>query len=1126
MPHWACDAAGFMTGPVTTDDTGMVTTPYITAGEYELWVHADGYLHKKIDVTVNDDEDVPVTVSMDTVGAVSGTITRTDGTPAGVMAVNLYREEGGLIGKYTDESSVFEISGLPAGNYVLYMLGADVVTVLDRQTFTLASNSMTYTYNKQLAFADAGGVVTAADGTAQSDVPIYLFKDGELITKTYTNNSGRYRFLVLVSGAYDIVAAHKDLGFMSLTDVSLVVDTDMDDLDFSPDSTGVCEVTVQTAEGDAVEDALVTLSLAAGSDYAGIQMAGHTPSDGTLAFNGLADGEYTVFVQTDGCVPQSVDITVTAGFGDAVVTLQAGRTLKGTVTNAYGDAAAGAAVTVMTIANGTVFPTFTDSSGYYEINDLPADACDVWVSHGYWGSAVKKGISTVSASSQTVDVSVSEGSGIIEGIVTDGDGEPVVGAMVSAMDPAGIRIATFVTDPFGAYRLTGLPSEELVLVVTGNRRSLQTSLVTPSAQSITLINLTVADPVAMAADAEETSGVSISFAGLIPPVNPINGEPTPVPDISDISWWFHSGELLPPQRANKDTYDWRHEFEKYSNPDCPLMGKEEWEDCLKSLDFLNSAFNNWVSTYNAYKGISDADTGLMVTKSTLWGAKAFLSVANMINGLTGVKSGLDYTSLSAENKIVADMVIDILTGALEQIGEYWATGKFEAADYVLNNVIKPIAKGDASFINSSLMYDKAAKLVKGKEHFMNIDAVFDDLTAPFGHIMNVIGVIETFDDLRKLNNELDELTNELMDINDLYLAAQDIYMKALARHHKNMMAYKAATEGDCCTDPPCVDPPDTPPEDRKKITGITSEDPNDKTTVGTGSAGWVAAGAPILYSIYFENVSTATAAAQQVVVTDSLDDNLDLDTLELVGVGFNDVHLSIASDLQSYSKSLVFVDSDTYPVKVAISLDPDTRILTCTIASYDLSTGDLPADPLAGFLPPNDDEGSGEGYVRFMVYPISGLSNGTEIHNQAEIVFDENDPILTSEVVNTLDTDRPSCVVQDLANTVSDTTFTVEWAGEDTDGSGAVRYDVYVSTNGGDFTAWLEDTAETSADFDGEDGSTYAFYCTAQDAAGLEQVYEAVIQARTEVNASSSDDSPGSGGGGGGCFVNALGSLF
>ncbi|MCP5521852.1 MAG: hypothetical protein H7A46_09935 [Verrucomicrobiales bacterium] len=61
----------------------------------------------------------------------------------------------------------------------------------------------------------------------------------------------------------------------------------------------------------------------------------------------------------------------------------------------------------------------------------------------------------------------------------------------------------------------------------------------------------------------------------------------------------------------------------------------------------------------------------------------------------------------------------------------------------------------------------------------------------------------------------------------------------------------------------------------------------------------------------------------------------------------------------------------------------------------------------------------------------------------------------------------------------------VSWSGQDDPGgSGVGAYDVFVSTNDGPFTRWIERTALTSSVFLGEMNNRYAFYTVAIDEAG------------------------------------------
>lgn len=60
--------------------------------------------------------------------------------------------------------------------------------------------------------------------------------------------------------------------------------------------------------------------------------------------------------------------------------------------------------------------------------------------------------------------------------------------------------------------------------------------------------------------------------------------------------------------------------------------------------------------------------------------------------------------------------------------------------------------------------------------------------------------------------------------------------------------------------------------------------------------------------------------------------------------------------------------------------------------------------------------------------------------------------------------------------------FTLSWTG--TDNAAVSRYDIFVSTNGGAFTKWLESTELTSALYLGTAGQSYAFYSIAIDSSG------------------------------------------
>ncbi len=284
-------------------------------------------------------------------------------------------------------------------------------------------------------------------------------------------------------------------------------------------------------------------------------------------------------------------------------------------------------------------------------------------------------------------------------------------------------------------------------------------------------------------------------------------------------------------------------------------------------------------------------------------------------------------------------------------------------------------------------------------------------------------------------------------------------------------------------------------------------DPNDKSgPAGYGEGHFVADGGLLSYQVRFENKPDAGAPAHIVRVTDTLDEDLDLSTLELTEVAFANQVITIPGGRREFHTQYAmtvdneYVSGGNIVVQVDITLDTTTRQLQMTLVGVDPQTGWLPDDILLGILYPNDETHRGEGYISYLIRPKSGLPSGTVIENQARIYFDWNDPIDTPVALNTLDAGSPASQVDPLPAATTNTEFAVSWSGQDEPGgSGIASYDIYVSDNGGPFGLWLGDTAETSAVFIGELDHTYAFYSVAEDNVGHQESAPHVPDATTTV---------------------------
>jgi RHS repeat-associated protein len=285
----------------------------------------------------------------------------------------------------------------------------------------------------------------------------------------------------------------------------------------------------------------------------------------------------------------------------------------------------------------------------------------------------------------------------------------------------------------------------------------------------------------------------------------------------------------------------------------------------------------------------------------------------------------------------------------------------------------------------------------------------------------------------------------------------------------------------------------------------SSVDPNDLIgPTGFGAPQFVAPAQPLAYTIDFENQATATAPAEEVFVTQPLDANLDWSTFALGDFGFGATTVHVPAGLQNYQTSIYTTNPDGSPlqVNVSIGLNLQTGLVTWTLSSIDPKTSLFPENPLAGFLPPNDATGRGDGFVTYTVRPKAGLATGITINEQASIVFDLNAPVATNVFTNTIDGAAPTSSVQSLPATTTTASFLVSWSGQDdAGGSGIASFNVYVSDNGGPFALWQSATAATSAVYSGQNGHTYVFYSVATDNVGLMQPTPAGAQATTTVNA-------------------------
>ncbi len=132
-------------------------------------------------------------------------------------------------------------------------------------------------------------------------------------------------------------------------------------------------------------------------------------------------------------------------------------------------------------------------------------------------------------------------------------------------------------------------------------------------------------------------------------------------------------------------------------------------------------------------------------------------------------------------------------------------------------------------------------------------------------------------------------------------------------------------------------------------------DPND---ILVSPEGYIDAEEELVYTIRFQNVGNASASTVRVI--DQLPRELDVETFQM-GMASHNYRLDIE----------------------------DGNVLIWTFENINLRDS-------------TTNETESHGFIRFKIKPLEDLEDGVEISNDASIFFDNNDPIYTNVVVNTI----------------------------------------------------------------------------------------------------------------------------
>ena len=293
------------------------------------------------------------------------------------------------------------------------------------------------------------------------------------------------------------------------------------------------------------------------------------------------------------------------------------------------------------------------------------------------------------------------------------------------------------------------------------------------------------------------------------------------------------------------------------------------------------------------------------------------------------------------------------------------------------------------------------------------------------------------------------------------------------------------------------DPPQEPPgtEDSNPSADAESdnnqaEDPNEIIgTSGYDALGdtlqWVAATAFLPYTIYFENdPELATASAQKVEIRCPLHPKADISTFTVGAFGFGSHIYTVEGNRSTYQQRLDLIANLGIYVDVVAGIDIVAGEVFWVFQSIDPVSLLPPQGTQEGFLPINDENSSGEGFVTFNIKPrVSACVTGDEITAQASIVFDVNEAIATNVWHNTVDALPPTTHL--VGTEGRDNEIVLQFSGQDDEGGcGIKQYKLYVSDNYGAYSLYGTYPVGTEATYPTEYDHCYRFFCLGEDNVG------------------------------------------
>ncbi|MDO4628945.1 MAG: carboxypeptidase regulatory-like domain-containing protein, partial [Planctomycetia bacterium] len=1047
-----------------TNAQGQYTFANLMAGTYSVQVSGTTYAQT---VTCEESASVTQNIELPYVGVISGMLKTAEGTSAEFAQIWVYQEGKQIVKLFTDENGQFSIYFNEAGSYDVYASGSD--GIYSAQTGVSVESGSEITLQMELG---TKSVSVACENLLNETEAItwviaHLDKDGYAIERIQgESTTASFNIQGLVVGDYKLLAYQGNYYAESTFTISDSEETVNTTLSFEEKST--LSVTVQLPN-DAEVALENTVAFLYDLEYNLVAQM-YADEEGNLKFELLDAGNYTL-VLFNGKYAQSVAVTVDEVTETQTVTLaETSVQFTGTVT--LDGVKVEDACILLTDANGMVVGiAYSDAEGNFTVYALASEVCNLQAWSGNSETCtlenIQKGQSiAISLTSSNVPAYSLQITPAAQPELLPTESVVLLPTSDLILQPVGAEIPWYQNNWLGKYwRQEGFLKEANENFSGHSIQS--TDCCNSCGYMYPVYNRTYRKATDYKMEAES------ALADLKKARDDISSKALDTALstgslIVNIISFFVPGGKIPQAIKLFGTVIDCVQIIKIGIETIPAVFNKETSEAVAGLcELLKSDLRGIVADF-----CEKARKELGTIKSDLQTCSQ--------NGTFLDKDLIEakIKSLQVETKAITDKFADI--------GQ-----KLEKVSQGVTNVFNT-SKQDR-LLENAIDLENLKKVENLKKAAQNATAVVKGIAGCFGilDLMDIVAGVKKLNQLgENYNNAYDYCNDRVFDFK--------YEVEKLDREYPHCTNSSCSChDDDDDDDPPKDDPKDDDDSDEPK-----SEDPNEVTgPVGVDFEGynagtedepflvitsdnWISGEETYDYYVYFENKASASAAAQEVFVDMVMPEGWDWETFELTEVCVGN---QIFDEMNGYADGIWTVSQTSTGDKIQISstIDEETGEVKWYLRSWVESTSDhFPTDAYTGFLPPNDENHSGEAYVKFRVKFRDDLVTGDKVEASASIVFDTNEAIVTNTWHNTLDREIPTATLTSV--TFVDNAINLAWEGGDGDGSGIHNWNVYVSVNGADATLWQSfDASVTTATYTEIDAeSVYEFYLVAADKAG------------------------------------------